>query len=208
MLNLFITFRDNHLKRVIACSKSQYTVHCYFCTNFGVFSSLSCAQIRKIIYVQFHPSDKIVTDYISGTKSKRPKLESAIEFAREGDSIVVWRLDRLGRNMKDLISVANRLNNQGGSFHNLQENITMEKSSSTSQLIFYLFAAFAEFEQYLILEKSAARVRGRFGGRPEKYTTEDINSIKMLVANGIPIKTIADQWKVSHTTIYRYLNKA
>lgn len=114
--------------------------------------------------------------------------------------------------MEDLISVVNRLNNQGGSFHSLQENITMDKSSSTGQLIFHLFAAFAEFERNLMLESSAAgrataRARGRFGGRPEKFSTEDINSIKTLVANGTPIKTSADQWKVSRTTIYRYLNK-
>ena len=82
-----------------------------------------------------HGCDKIFTDYISGAKSKRPGLENAIEFAREGDTIVVWRLDRLGRNMEDLISVVNRLNNQGVSFHSLQENITMDKSSSTGQLI-------------------------------------------------------------------------
>lgn len=159
-----------------------------------------------------HGCDKIFTDHISGAKSKRPGLENAIEFAREGDTIVVWRLDRLGRNMEDLISVVNRLNNQGVSFHSLQENITMDKSSSTGQLIFHLFAAFAEFERNLILERSAAgraaaRARGRFGGRPEKFSTEDINSIKTLVANGTPIKTIADQWNVSRTTIYRYLNK-
>lgn len=157
--------------------------------------------------------DKIFTDYISGAKSKRPGLENAIEFAREGDTIVVWRLDRLGRNMEDLISVVNRLNNQGVSFHSLQENITMDKSSSTGQLIFHLFAAFAEFERNLILERSAAgraaaRARGRFGGRPEKFTPEDVNSIRTLVKNGTPIKTVAAQWNVSRTTIYRYLNKA
>ena len=156
--------------------------------------------------------DKIFTDYISGAKSKRPGLENAIEFAREGDTLVVWRLDRLGRNMEDLISVVNRLNNQGVSFHSLQENITMDKSSSTGQLIFHLFAAFAEFERNLILERSAAgraaaRARGRFGGRPEKLTEQDVESLKTLVDSGTPIKTIAEQWKISRTTVYRYLNR-
>lgn len=83
-----------------------------------------------------------------------------------------WRLDRLGRNMEELIRVFNALNDNEISFHSLQENITMNKSSSTGQLIFHLFAAFAEFERNLILERSvagreAARARGRFGGRPE-----------------------------------------
>ncbi len=156
--------------------------------------------------------EKIFTDKVSGTKSNRPGLESAIEFARSGDVVVVWRLDRLGRNMEDLISIVNALNNRGISFHSIQENITMDKSSSTGQLLFHLFAAFAEFERNLILERSAAgrvaaRARGRLGGRPEKLNDSDIKLLKTLVENGTPIKTIAEKWNVSRTTVYRYLDK-
>ncbi|WP_142758478.1 recombinase family protein, partial [Staphylococcus aureus] len=139
-------------------------------------------------------------------------LDKAIEFARSGDTIVVWRLDRLGRNMEDLITLVNELNERGVSFHSLEENITMDKSSSTGQLLFHLFAAFAEFERNLILERSsagriAARARGRYGGRPEKLNKQDLKLLKTLYDNGTPIKTIAEQWQVSRTTIYRYLNK-
>ena len=156
--------------------------------------------------------EKIFSDHISGAKSKRPGLDKAIEFARSGDTIVVWRLDRLGRNMADLITLVNELNNRGVSFHSLEENITMDKSSSTGQLLFHLFAAFAEFERNLILERSsagriAARARGRYGGRPEKLNNKDLKLLKTLYDNGTPIKTIAEQWQVSRTTIYRYLNK-
>jgi DNA invertase Pin-like site-specific DNA recombinase len=156
--------------------------------------------------------EKIFSDHISGSRSKRPGLDKAIEFARRGDTIVVWRLDRLGRNMEDLITLVNELNNRGVSFHSLEENITMDKSSSTGQLLFHLFAAFAEFERNLILERSsagrmAARARGRYGGRPEKLNKQDLTLLKTLYDNGTPIKTIAEQWKVSRTTIYRYLNK-
>ena len=156
--------------------------------------------------------EKIFSDHISGAKSKRPGLDKAIEFARSGDTIVVWRLDRLGRNMEDLITLVNELNNRGVSFHSLEENITMDKSSSTGQLLFHLFAAFAEFERNLILERSsagriAARARGRYGGRPEKLNNKDLKLLKTLYDNGTPIKTIAEQWQVSRTTIYRYLNK-
>lgn len=156
--------------------------------------------------------EKIFSDHISGAKSKRPGLDRAIEFARSGDTIVVWRLDRLGRNMADLITLVNELNNRGVSFHSLEENITMDKSSSTGQLLFHLFAAFAEFKRNLILERSsagriAARARGRYGGRPEKLNKRDLTLLKTLYDNGTPIKTIAEQWKVSRTTIYRYLNK-
>ncbi|HHH4053106.1 TPA: recombinase family protein, partial [Escherichia coli] len=154
----------------------------------------------------------IFNDHMSGSKSKRPGLDKAIEFARSGDTIVVWRLDRLGRNMEDLITLVNELNERGVSFHSLEENITMDKSSSTGQLLFHLFAAFAEFERNLILERSsagriAARARGRYGGRPEKLNQKDLNLLKTLYDNGTPIKTIAEQWHVSRTTIYRYLNK-
>ncbi|MEN0169241.1 recombinase family protein [Staphylococcus aureus] len=156
--------------------------------------------------------EKIFSDHISGSKSKRPGLDKAIEFARSGDTIVVWRLDRLGRNMEDLITLVNELNERGVIFHSLEENITMDKSSSTGQLLFHLFAAFAEFERNLILERSsagriAARARGRYGGRPEKLNQKDLNLLKTLYDNGTPIKTIAEQWQVSRTTIYRYLNK-
>ena len=156
--------------------------------------------------------EKIFSDHISGSRSKRPGLDKAIEFARSGDTIVVWRLDRLGRNMEDLITLVNELNERGVSFHSLEENITMDKSSSTGQLLFHLFAAFAEFERNLILERSsagrmAARARGRYGGRPEKLNKQDLKLLKTLYDNGTPIKTIAEQWKVSRTTIYRYLNK-
>ncbi|WP_279526419.1 recombinase family protein [Staphylococcus aureus] len=156
--------------------------------------------------------EKIFSDHISGSKSKRPGLDKAIEFARSGDTIVVWRLDRLGRNMEDLITLVNELNERGVSFHSLEENITMDKSSSTGQLLFHLFAAFAEFGRNLILERSsagriAARARGRYGGRPEKLNQKDLNLLKTLYDNGTPIKTIAEQWQVSRTTIYRYLNK-
>ncbi|UAS63553.1 recombinase family protein [Staphylococcus pseudintermedius] len=156
--------------------------------------------------------EKIFSDHISGSKSKRPGLDKAIEFARSGDTIVVWRLDRLGRNMEDLITLVNELNERGVSFHSLEENITMDKSSSIGQLLFHLFAAFAEFERNLILERSsagriAARARGRYGGRPEKLNQKDLNLLKTLYDNGTPIKTIAEQWQVSRTTIYRYLNK-
>lgn len=88
----------------------------------------------------------------------------------------------------------------------------MDKSSSTGQLMFHLFAAFAEFERNLILERSAAgreaaRARGRYGGRPEKFTDQDLQLMKTLVDSGTPIKTIAERWQVSRTTIYRYLEK-
>ncbi|PEJ37136.1 DNA invertase [Peribacillus butanolivorans] len=155
---------------------------------------------------------KIFHDKMSGAKRQRPGLEEALQYAREGDTIVVWRLDRLGRNMQDLIQIVNSLNERGVGFHSLQENLTMDKSNATGQLMFHLFAAFAEFERNLIEERSAAgraaaRARGRLGGRPEKFGEKDIEMMKSLIESGTPIKDVAEKWGVSRTTIYRYLEK-
>lgn len=159
-----------------------------------------------------HGCEEIFTDKVSRAKDKRPGLEEALRFVRPGDTLVVWRLDRLGRNMQHLIQIVNDLNEKGISFHSLQENITMDKSSATGQLMFHLFAAFAEFERNLIQERSAAgciaaRTRGRLGGRPEKLDKKDIGMLKTLAHSGTLIKDIANMWGVSHTTIYRYLEK-
>lgn len=155
---------------------------------------------------------KIFHDKISGTKKERSGLKTALSYARPGDTIVVWRLDRLGRNIRDLIEIVNKLNEQEICFHSIQENLTMDKSNPTGQLIFHLFAAFADFERNLINERTsagriAAKARGRLGGRPQKLTQKDIEMIKALINNGTTIKDVAKKWGVSRTTIYRYLNK-
>lgn len=96
--------------------------------------------------------EEIFTDHISGAKSNRPGLEIAIDFIHSGDTLIVWCLDRLGRDMEDLISVVNRLNECGVSLHSIQKSVTMDKLNSTRQLMLHLFVAFAEFEHDLILE--------------------------------------------------------
>ena len=159
-----------------------------------------------------HSCTKIFYDKMSGTKKQRPGLEEVLQYARKGDTIVVWRLDRIGHNMQDLIRIVNSLNERGIGFHSLQENITMDKSNATGQLMFHLFAAFTEFERNLIEERSsagraAAKARGRLGGRPEKYGSKDIEMMKALIESGTPIKDVAEKWGVSRTTIYRYLEK-
>ncbi|MPQ27454.1 recombinase family protein [Bacillus paralicheniformis] len=156
--------------------------------------------------------DKIFQDKLSGVKDKRPGLEEALQYVRPGDSLVVWRLDRLGRTMRHFIQIVNELNERGISFYSVHENITMDRSSATGQLMFHLFASFAEFERNLIRERTeagriAARARGRFGGRPEKLKDKEIDMIQTLIANKTPIKDVAQMLGVSRTTVYRYLNK-
>ncbi|MED0673709.1 recombinase family protein [Aneurinibacillus aneurinilyticus] len=159
-----------------------------------------------------HGCEELFTDKASGAKDKRQGLEDALRFVRPDDTLVVWRLDRLGRNMQHLIKIVNNLNEKGISFHSLQENITMDKASATGQLMFHLFAAFAEFERNLIQERSAAgraaaRARGRLGGRPEKLSKKEVEMIRDLTTTGTPIKDIAEILEISRTTVYRYLEK-
>src|SRR3954447_12924690 len=113
--------------------------------------------------------ERIFTDTASGSKTDRPGLQEALRFARSGDTLVVWRLDRLGRSLKHLIETVTAMQEDGIHFRSLQEQI--DTGSSGGKLIFHVFGALAEFERDLIRERTkagltAARARGRVGGRP------------------------------------------
>jgi DNA invertase Pin-like site-specific DNA recombinase len=115
---------------------------------------------------------------ISGIKSQRPGLEKAFNYLREGDTLVVWKLDRLGRSIQHLIQTVNELQDKKISFKSLQENI--DTATSGGKLIFHIFSALAEFERDLIQERTqaglkAARARGKMGGRPPLLDTRQIN---------------------------------
>src|SRR5205814_2801399 len=114
--------------------------------------------------------NKIFTDTASGAKAERKGLEEALEYVREGDTLVVWRLDRLGRSLKHLIETITELNNRKIGFKSIQENI--DTTTSGEKLVFHIFGALAEFERDIIKERTkagltAARARGRLGGRPK-----------------------------------------
>src|SRR5687767_15935120 len=113
---------------------------------------------------------KIFTDTISGAKSERKGLTEALDFIRGGDTLVVWRLDRLGRSLKDLIERITELHSRNIGFKSLTEQI--DTTTSGGKLVFHIFGALAEFERDLIRERTqaglrAARARGRTGGRPK-----------------------------------------
>src|SRR6476661_2286544 len=113
---------------------------------------------------------KIYSDVVSGAKAERKGLQEALEYVREGDTLVVWRLDRLGRSLKHLIETVTKLKEQNIAFQSLTESINTV--TATGQLIFHIFGALAEFERNLIRERTiagleAARARGRLGGRPK-----------------------------------------
>jgi len=155
--------------------------------------------------------EKVFRDTISGTKTERPGLTKALDHVRNGDMLVVWRLDRLGRSLSHLIELIQTLEGRGVGFKSLMEQI--DTTTSGGKLIFHIFGALAEFERNLIRERTmaglqAARARGRKGGRPRKPNTDTkIVMAKRLHAD--PTNSIAEICKtlgVSRATLYRYLS--
>lgn len=148
----------------------------------------------------------IYEDKASGKSTERPELEACLKALRSGDTLVVWRLDRLGRSLGDLVKLVTTLEEQKIGFESLQEKI--ETTSASGKLVFHVFAALAEFERNLISERTraglkAARARGRLGGRKPKLKQKDIREIKALLKDpNIPVSDIAKRFGVSRTTIY------
>ncbi|ETS30733.1 resolvase [Photorhabdus temperata] len=154
--------------------------------------------------------DKIFTDIANGAKTARPGLKDAEMVLREGDALVVWKLDRLGRSIQHLIESINDLKEKGIGFRSLQEAI--DTQTSGGKLVFHIFSALAEFERDLIRERTnagleAARARGKKGGRPKSLDQpKNIKLLKQMHAD--PSYSIGDICKtldISRSTFYRYL---
>ena len=156
--------------------------------------------------------EKICSDKISGAKAERPGLGKALEIARSGDSLVIWRLDRLGRSLKDLIQIAETLKTQDIGLKSLEEGI--DTTTSTGQLMFHLFGALAEFEKNLIRERStagldAARSRGKLGGRPKSLIRDQQElAVKLYNNRQHSIGQICSMMKISKPTLYKYVSAA
>jgi DNA invertase Pin-like site-specific DNA recombinase len=152
---------------------------------------------------------KIYEDRLSGAKASRPGLQMAMEVAREGDVLTVWRLDRLGRSLRDLIELVNCLERKGVGFTSLQEKI--DTTTSGGRLVFHIFGALSEFERTLIRERThaglqAARARGRKGGRPKLLDAKQQELLRKLYkAREHTIEEMCDLFKISKPTLYSYL---
>lgn len=156
---------------------------------------------------------KIFTDVISGAKEERKGLQEAIAYVREGDTLVVWRLDRLGRSLQHLIETITKLNKRKIGFKSITENI--DTTTSGGKLVFHIFGALAEFERDIIRERTnaglqAARARGRLGGRPKAKTLDTPKKIQMAQSlydnRNNTIDEICRTLNVSRATLYRYIN--
>ena len=153
--------------------------------------------------------EKLYEDVASGARSQRAGLDAALAYVREGDVLVVWKLDRLGRSLQHLIETITALQARGVGFRSLQENI--DTTTAGGKLIFHIFGALAEFERELIRERTnaglrAARARGKKGGRRQVMDEKKIRQARALLAD--PANKIADicaTLQVSRATLYKYI---
>lgn len=147
---------------------------------------------------------------MSGKSADRPELGHCLKALRSGDTLVVWRLDRLGRSLPDLVGIVSSLEREGVAFESITERI--ETTSAAGKLIFHVFAALAEFERNLIRERTraglaAARARGRKGGRKPALDDRQVREIRALLRDPeIQVTDVAQRYGVSRTTLYRYVS--
>ncbi|HHL2713215.1 TPA: recombinase family protein [Yersinia enterocolitica] len=152
--------------------------------------------------------EKIYEDKISGARTERPGLVRTLEMLREGDTLVVWKLDRLGRSVKQLVDMVGELHKQGIQFKSLTDAI--DTGTPAGRFFFHVMASLAEMERELIIERTRAGLNvakrlGRKGGRKPKMTSSKIESAKKLLASGIPPRDVAKDLGVSVPTLYRWL---
>src|SRR5437588_5627336 len=152
---------------------------------------------------------KIFADVISGAKAERKGLQEALEYVREGDTLVVWRLDRLGRSLKHLIETITKLNNRKVGFQSMTEHI--DTTTSGGKLFFHIFGALAEFERDIIRDRTkaglaSARSRGRLGGRPSVMDAKKLKMARSLYADAkTQVVEICEGLGISRATFYRHI---
>ncbi len=151
---------------------------------------------------------KVFEDKLSGARTDRPGLSKILEMLRKGDTLVVWKLDRLGRSVKQLVDLIGELRKQGVQFKSLTDAI--DTGSPSGRFFFHVMASLAEMERELSVERTRAgleiaRQLGRKGGRKPKMTGSKIESARKLLASGIPPKDVAKDLGVSVPTLYRWI---
>jgi DNA invertase Pin-like site-specific DNA recombinase len=152
--------------------------------------------------------ERIFADKLSGSRAERPGLAKALDMLRKGDTLVVWKLDRLGRSVKNLVNLTTDLHQRGIQFKSLTDAI--DTGTPSGRFFFHVMASLAEMERELTVERTragleVARRLGRRGGRKRTMTDSKIESAKKLLANGVPPKEVAHNLGVSVPTLYRWL---
>ncbi len=154
---------------------------------------------------------KFYQDQKSGTKNNRPGLQLALEVLRKGDTLVVWKLDRLGRTVKGLIDLVNKLHEEEVHFKSITDNV--DTSTTSGRFFFHVMASLAQMERELVAERTraglaAAKKQGRVGGRKRKMSNSKMESAKKLLASGMLPKDVAHNLGISVPTLYRWIPAA
>lgn len=150
--------------------------------------------------------EHVYTDHASGSLATRPGLDEAMGRLQSGDVLVVWRLDRLGRSLQHLVATVKELGDREVGFRSLTESI--DTTNGAGKFMFHVFAALAEFERDIIIERTnaglaAARARGRTGGRPVALTAEQVREAHRMIDGGTSAAEVARMFKVSRASLYR-----
>lgn len=154
---------------------------------------------------------KVFEDVASGARTDRPGLAAALAYLRDGDTLAVWKLDRLGRSLPHLVQTVAELARRGVGFRSLTESI--DTTTSNGRLVFHLFAALADFERDLIRERTraglaVAKARGRKGGRRPVITPDKLARARELMTKGLTVREAAGRVKVGKTALYSALADA
>jgi DNA invertase Pin-like site-specific DNA recombinase len=153
--------------------------------------------------------ERVFVEKASGARRDRPELKAALDYLRKGDSLVVWKLDRLARSLKQLIETVEFLDQRRIGFRSLTESINT--TSAGGKLVFHIFGSLAEFERAITRERTragleAARGRGRIGGRPPALNVKDVAAAKAMLADpNLTVEDVAKRLKVAPSTLYRHL---
>ncbi len=155
---------------------------------------------------------RVFTDVASGAKASRPGLDQALAYLREGDTLTVWKIDRLGRSLSHLVQTVDDLRDRGVSFRSLND-AGIDTTTRNGKLLFNLFATLAEFERDLIRERTkagleSAAARGRHGGRRPVITPSKLDKAQKLMAKGLSVREAAAAIKVGKTALYDALRDA
>lgn len=176
-------------------------------------SSLDQNPDRQIEDLKAQQVEKIFMDKISGKNTDRPELQKMLSFIREGDILIVHSLDRLARNLADLLTMVQELTDRGVSVVFMNERLSFDAgadASPTSKLMLSMIGAFAEFERSMIRRRQAegialAKERGVYKGRPRSISDETLEKVNALVEQGVPLAKAAKMNGISRSTVYRYL---
>ncbi|WP_350343888.1 recombinase family protein [Proteinivorax tanatarense] len=165
----------------------------------------------QIDALEKHGVDEIISDKISGSKVERKGLNNLLNKLRKGDTLVVWKLDRLGRTMFQLVNLLNGFKDKGINFISIQDGINT--STTMGKFMFHVMGAMAEMEREVINDRvksglESAKARGRQGGRKKAHSKEKIDTMVKMVSDGYSKKEICESMGVSRTTLYRYIKEA